>query len=91
MIYAGSKAQLRKLLTSALYGSEWSASRLGRFIPAGESPWYPLYRKLGGPQSQCGRRGKRKIPAPAGSQNPVIQPVTWSRYFLSYPGSTLTK
>jgi hypothetical protein len=36
-------------LTSALDGGEWSASRPGRFTPR-ESPWYPLDRRLGGPQ-----------------------------------------
>jgi hypothetical protein len=47
-------------LTSALYGGEWSASRPGRFIPQGKSPWYPLDRRLGGPQSRSGRGGEEK-------------------------------
>jgi hypothetical protein len=38
-------------LTSALDGGEWSASRPGRFSPQGKSPWYPLDRRLGGPQN----------------------------------------
>jgi hypothetical protein len=37
-------------LTLALGGGEWSASHPGRFTPR-ESPWYPLDRRLGGPQS----------------------------------------
>jgi hypothetical protein len=46
------------LLTSALEGGEWSASRPGRPLPPGkEPPRYPLYRRLGGPQSRSGRRG----------------------------------
>jgi hypothetical protein len=42
--------------TSALDGGEWSASR-PRFYPRGKDPWYPLYRRLGGPQSWSGHRG----------------------------------
>jgi len=30
------------------------------FTPRGKSPWYPLDRKLGGPQSQSGRSGEEK-------------------------------
>jgi hypothetical protein len=41
-------------LTSALVGGGWSASRLGRFTPGGESPQYPLNRRLGWPQSRSG-------------------------------------
>jgi hypothetical protein len=44
-------------LTSALDGGEWSASRPSRALPRGKDPWYPLNRRLGGPQSQSGRRG----------------------------------
>jgi hypothetical protein len=47
-------------LTSALDGGEWSASRPGRFAPQGKSPWYPLDRRLGGPQSRAGRGGEEK-------------------------------
>jgi hypothetical protein len=42
-------------LTSALVGGRWSASRPGRFTPG-----YPFDRRLGGPQSRSGRRGKEK-------------------------------
>jgi hypothetical protein len=43
--------------TSALDGGEWSASRPGRALPPGKDPRYPLYRRLGGPQSRSGHRG----------------------------------
>jgi hypothetical protein len=36
---------------------EWSASRPGRALPPGKGPRYPLYRRLGGPQSRSGHRG----------------------------------
>jgi hypothetical protein len=68
-------------LTSALVGSEWSTSRLGR-LPRGKSPQYPLDRRLGGPQSPSGRRGEEKILDLTGTRTPnssVVQPVA-SRY-----------
>jgi hypothetical protein len=37
--------------TSALDGGEWSASRPGRALAPKKGPRYPLYRRLGGPQS----------------------------------------
>jgi hypothetical protein len=36
-------------------------------------PRYPLDRRLGGPQSRCGRRGEEKILDP-----PVVQPVDYA-------------
>jgi hypothetical protein len=60
-------------LTSAPDGGEWSASCLCRFTPpppgGGESPRYPFYRRLGGPQRRSGRCGEEKNLAPA------VQPV----------------
>jgi hypothetical protein len=44
-------------LTSALDGGEWSASRPGRVLPWGKELRYPLYRRLGGPQSWSRLRG----------------------------------
>jgi hypothetical protein len=41
-------------LTSVLDGVEWSASRPGRALPPDKDPRYPLYRRLGGPQSLRG-------------------------------------
>jgi len=42
----------------------------------GKIPWYPLYRRLGGPQSRSGRGGEEKnsqlLP---GLEPPIIQPV----------------
>jgi hypothetical protein len=43
--------------TSVLDGGEWSASRPGRALPRRKDPRYPLYRRLGGPQSRSGQRG----------------------------------
>jgi hypothetical protein len=44
--------------------------------PQGRSPWYPLDRKLGGPQSRSGRGGEEKNSQPLpGLEPPIIQPV----------------
>jgi hypothetical protein len=60
-------------LTSVLDGCEWSASRPGRFTHRKNSPWYPLDRRLGGPQSQSGRGGEEKKSHPL-----IIHPVAHS-------------
>jgi hypothetical protein len=47
-------------------------------LPPGKSPWYPFYRKLGGPQSRSGRYGEVNIFDPTGTRTPafpVVQPV----------------
>jgi hypothetical protein len=46
--------------------------------PLANSHWYPLDRRVGGPQSRSGRAVKRKIPSPLRESNfrtPIIQPV----------------
>jgi hypothetical protein len=43
-------------LTLALDGGEWSASRPGHGFSLAKDPRYPLYRRLGGPQSQSRHR-----------------------------------
>jgi hypothetical protein len=44
-------------------------------LPRGKSPLYPLYRRLGGPQSRSGRYGEVKNLVPAGNRNLVVQTV----------------
>jgi hypothetical protein len=53
-----------------------------RFTPGGKSPRYPLYRRLGGPQSRSGRRGKRKNPLPLSG----IEPRPLIRQYISLYG-----
>jgi hypothetical protein len=53
----GEEVSSYSFLSSALDGGEWSASRLGRALFPGKDPRYPLYRRLGGPQSRSGHRG----------------------------------
>jgi hypothetical protein len=54
----------------------------------GKSPWYPLGRKLGGPQNRSGLRGEEEVLEPSGtrtstsrssSPQPVAIPNTLSR------------
>jgi len=51
--------------------------------PQGKSPWYPLDRRIGGPQSRSGRGGEEKnSQTPPGLEPPIMQPVV-----QCYPGS----
>ena len=63
-------------MTTALEGSDGSASRLGRSLPSGKTR-YPLYRGLGGPQGRSGQ--VRKISPPPEFDPRTVQPVA-SRY-----------
>jgi hypothetical protein len=76
--YWGVEVQLHVFLNSALDGGEWSASRLGRFIPReracdthGIGGWI-------GPRAVPDTVVKRKIPSPrreSNSRTPIAQPV----------------
>ena len=55
---------------------EGSASRPGSTLPPGKT-WYPLYRRLGGPQGRSGQ--VRKISPQPGFDPQTVQPVG-SRY-----------
>jgi hypothetical protein len=62
-------------LTSVLEGV--SVTPRPRFTP-GKGPWYPLYRRLGGPQSWLvwtQRLEKKKSFTSAGDRTPVVQSV----------------
>jgi hypothetical protein len=60
----------------ALGVGEGSVSRPGHFSPPGKT-WYPLYRRLGGPQSRSGQ--VQKIFPALGFDPQIVQPVA-SRY-----------
>jgi hypothetical protein len=47
-------------VTSALDRGEWSASHPSLTLPRGKDHRYPLYRRLGGPQSRSGHRLEEK-------------------------------
>jgi hypothetical protein len=58
--------------------------------PQGKSPWYPLDRKLGGPQSRSGRGGEEKNSQPPPGivpKNPDHVAHIPTLYRLSYRGS----
>jgi len=63
-------------MTTALEGGEGSASRPGRYLPAGKTR-YPLYRRLGWLQDRSGQ--VRKISPQPGFDPRTVQPVA-SRY-----------
>jgi hypothetical protein len=44
--------------------TQWSASRPAHFTPSERSPWCPLDRRLGGPQSRPERGGEEKNSQP---------------------------
>jgi hypothetical protein len=56
----GERHSSYSFLTSALDGGKWSASHTGHALPRGKDPHYPLYRRLGGPQSRSGQRLEEK-------------------------------
>jgi hypothetical protein len=61
-------------------------------LPPGKSLWYPLDRRLGGPQSRSGRGGEEKNPQlPPGIEhyNPDRPARSPALYRLSYHGSLL--
>jgi hypothetical protein len=58
-----------------------------------KDPRYPLYRRLGGPQSRSGHRGYRKnpLPLPGTETRSPGRPVrSQTLYWLSYLGSSFT-
>jgi hypothetical protein len=62
------------LLTSALNGGEWSASRSGR-ITAEERTLCARWVGAGGPYSQSQRIGEENKVVPTGNRTPAAQPV----------------
>jgi hypothetical protein len=55
----------------------------GKVYLQGKNPWYPLDRRLGGPQSQFGHAGKEKKITPLSllrNEPPVVQSIAESLY-----------
>jgi len=59
-------------LTSALDEGGLSMPRPGCFT-SGKETWYPLYRRLDGPQGQPGRM--QKVSPPTGNRSWTFQPI----------------
>jgi hypothetical protein len=70
----GNEGIAPSLLTSAVDGGEWSASRPGCFTPKEIALRYLLYRRLGGPQSRSGRYGEDKNIVPIGNRTRPVKP-----------------
>jgi hypothetical protein len=67
----GVEVQLCSFMTTALEGGEGSASCPGHSLPLGKT-WYPLYKRLGGPQGWSGQ--VRKISPPPGFDPQTVSP-----------------
>jgi len=80
------EAWIHVFLTLAPDGGERLASR-----PWQLHIWYPLDSRLDGPRADLDAVQKRKNSshAPARNWTPVVQPVTYSLYWLSYHGCIL--
>jgi len=65
-MYVEIEVYLYAVLTSVLDGGEWSGSCPGS--------WYPLDRRLSGPQSQSGCGGKEKTTALLGIKPKLSSP-----------------
>jgi hypothetical protein len=76
-------------LTSALVGCEWSASRIGRFIPGEKAPGTHWIGGSVGPRTGLNNVEKRKFLTPLGLElRPLGRPARrQSLYRLRYPGS----
>jgi hypothetical protein len=59
-----------------ILGEWWYSFTPRPLYPQGKNPWYPLDRRLGGPQSWSGRGGEEKNSQPLPRlEPPIIQPV----------------
>jgi hypothetical protein len=83
-------------LTLTLDGVSGQLQALDELLPLGKDPWYPLDRRLGGPQSWLGHRGQRKNPLPLPGielwlpslQLPGHPVCSQTLYWLSYQKNT---
>jgi hypothetical protein len=72
-------------------GTSWSVASFTPWplYPSRKGPRDALYRRLGGPQSRCGRRGEEKILYLTGTRTTTLDRPARSQslYRLRYPGS----
>jgi hypothetical protein len=78
-------------LTSALDGSEWSASRPGRALPPGKGPPVPIVQEAGwASEPVWTQRLEGKSLVPAGNRTPVVQSVDTETELLRLRGFVIT-
>jgi hypothetical protein len=91
--HGGVDLQIHIVLTTAVAGGEWSASRPACLTPGERAPRYRLNRRLDEPQSRSGRHGEEKILDPTGtrtstprssSPQPVAIPTALTRLLCAY-------
>jgi hypothetical protein len=88
--YAEMDVWIHAFLTSALVGSEWSASRPGRFTPKERAPGTHWIRGWVGPRTGLDAVENRTIlPLPVFELRPLRRPtLSQSLYRQRYPGSS---
>jgi hypothetical protein len=77
-VFGGWRYRSTDSLTSALDGSEWSASRTGRFTAKERAPGTHWIGGWVGPRAVLDAIVKRKIPSPrreSSPRTPIVQPV----------------
>jgi hypothetical protein len=87
-VYGGADVQIHISLTSALYGGDWSASRLGQFTTVEKAPGTHWIGSWVDPRASLDSMENRKFLALLGLE---LQPFSWSAgsqslYQLHYPG-----
>jgi hypothetical protein len=72
--------------SGSIGGGEWSVSHPLPLYSQIKRPWYPLDRRLGGPQSRSERKGEERNSQPLPGLEPaIIQPVA-QRYNTELSG-----
>jgi hypothetical protein len=67
---------------------------LDRFTTREKAPWYPLDRRMGGPQSRSGRGGEEIYSQPLpGFETPIIQTVAqrYTDWAIAAPRTSMPK
>jgi hypothetical protein len=82
--YWGSEGIASRILDFGIT-SRWVVSFTPRpLYPQGKSPWYPLDRRLGGPQSLSGRGGEEKKSSPRRESNSRTPFTAIFRFAVSF-------
>jgi hypothetical protein len=86
--YGGVEVQIHEILSSALDGDEWSASRNGRFTPRARAPGSHWVGGWMGLRAGLDTVVKIKIPRPCRDSNPEHPARSPALYHWAIPAST---